>query len=33
MPSTILYFDDVNIVDHNGFMGELLAIKEFNQTM
>jgi hypothetical protein len=31
LPSTILYFDDVNDPDHNEFMGELLAIKEFNQ--
>lgn len=30
LPSTILYFDDVNNPDHNEFMGELLAIKEFN---
>jgi hypothetical protein len=31
LPSTILYFDDVNNPDHNEFMGELLAIAEFNQ--
>jgi len=31
LPSTILYFDDISNVDHNEFMGELLAIKEFNQ--
>jgi len=30
LPSTILYFDDVNNLEHNEFMGELLAIKEFN---
>lgn len=31
LPSTILYFDDINDLDHNEHMGELLAINEFNQ--
>ena len=30
LPSTILYLDDVNNIDHNPYMGELLAIHEFN---
>ena len=30
LPSTVLYFDDVNNIDHNRHMGELLAIEEFN---
>ena len=30
LPTTPVYFDDVNNVDHNEFAGELLAIKEFN---
>ena len=32
LPSTVLYFDDVNNVEHNNFMGEPLAINEFNQS-
>lgn len=31
LPSTILYFDDVNNIDNNCYMGELLAITEFNK--
>jgi hypothetical protein len=31
LPSTILYFDDVNNIDNNKYMGELLAITEYNQ--
>ena len=31
LPSTILYFDDVNSIDDNEYMGELLAIVEYNQ--
>jgi len=33
LPSTILYFDDVNNIDDNIYMGELLAINEFNKKM
>jgi len=32
LSSTVLYFDDVYVIDHNEFCGELLAINEFNQT-
>ncbi len=31
LPSTIIYFDDVNNPDHNEFCGQLLAIREFNK--
>ncbi len=31
LPSTILYLDDVNNIDHNAYCGELLAINEFNE--
>ena len=31
LPSTVLYFDDVNNVDHNPYMGELLSIEEYNR--
>ena len=31
LPSTILYFDDVNNITDNKYMGELLAIVEYNQ--
>lgn len=30
LPSTVFYFDDVQDIDDNPFMGELLAIHEFN---
>ena len=30
LPSTVLYLDDVFNTDHNPYMGELLAINEFN---
>jgi hypothetical protein len=30
LPSTPVYFDDVNNIDHHEYAGELLAIKEFN---
>ena len=31
LPSTPVYFDDVNNIDHHPYAGELLAIKEFNR--
>ena len=31
LPSTIMYFDDINNPDHNEFCGQLLAITEFNK--
>lgn len=31
LPSTIMYFDDINNPDHNDFCGQLLAINEFNK--
>ena len=31
LPSTILYFDDVNSISDNVYMGELLAINEYNK--
>ena len=31
LPSTIMYFDDINNPDHNEFCGQLLAINEFNK--
>jgi len=31
LPSTIMYFDDVNNPDHNEFCGQLLAIRDFNK--
>lgn len=33
LPSTVLYLDDVNNIDHNQFCGEMLAVNEFNQKM
>ena len=31
LSSTVIYFDDINNIDHNKFCGELLAIDEFNK--
>jgi len=31
LPSTVVYLDDVNNIDHNEYCGELLAVKEFNE--
>jgi hypothetical protein len=30
LPNTLIYFDDVQLPDHNPYQGELLAIEEFN---
>ena len=31
LPTTLAYFDDVQLVAHNRWCGELLAIEEFNE--
>lgn len=30
LPNTLIYFDDIQIANHNPYQGELLAIDEFN---
>jgi len=32
LPWTVCYFDDVHFMEHNEFQGELLALKEFNDS-
>ncbi|MEO9005194.1 MAG: hypothetical protein ABI288_10675 [Ginsengibacter sp.] len=31
LPNTLIYFDDIQLPNHNPYQGELLAINEFNQ--
>jgi hypothetical protein len=30
LPNTLIYFDDIQLPNHNPYQGELLAIEEFN---
>lgn len=32
LPNTLMYFDDIQLPNHNPFQGELLAINEFNDS-
>lgn len=32
LPNTLIYFDDIQLPNHNPYQGELLAINEFNET-
>lgn len=32
LPNTVIYFDDIQLPNHNPYQGELLAIEEFNSS-